>query len=239
MYLKDKAFVLIKKDAPEASNFYILYTEKKGLQKVIVRGAKKSLSKMAGHLEPPALAEIFMAQGKQINYVVGASLIKRFELSLLEKYRLQFFAAKLILQLIKENNVDSNLWILLNNFYKLLEKLDNEKNLELLKNIFLWQLGEALGFKVLIDKCLLCQGVFNENNYLDFENGGIICEHCFKKNQLQGLVKKISPQIIKILRFIQSKKEKELFEIKIGNDFLNEFEKLSKEFWEYRFEIQI
>lgn len=168
MYTKDRAIVLAKRSADDASNFYILYTQKRGLQKVKARGAKKCLSKMAGHLEPPALAEIFIAKGKKINYVAGANLVKRFELNSLEKYRLQFWLVKLIMQLIRENSGDLDSWILLNDFYRKLEEINDKKKLILLKNIFLWQLGSVLGFRVDFQKCCSC-GQLSEDNYLDFE----------------------------------------------------------------------
>jgi len=233
MYTKDLAITLTKRSADDASNFYILYTQKRGLQKVKVRGAKKSLSKMAGHLEPPALTEVFVASGKNINYIAGANLVKRFELNSLEKYRIQFWLAKLILQLIRENSGDLKTWILLNNFYKRLEEVEKENELILLKNIFLWQLGSTLGFKVDFERCLSC-GELAEKNYLDFEKGGIFCEKC-KSEQSQV----ISNEVLQILRIIGKKEIDEI--LKDFNDFndFNAFNDLTLKYWQYRFEVKL
>ncbi len=230
MYTKDQAIVLAKRSADDASNFYILYTQKRGLQKVKVRGAKKSLSKMAGHLEPPALSDVFIAGGKNINYIAGANLIKRFNLDCLEKYRLQFWLAKIILQLIRENSGDIELWILLNNFYNKLEKINEEKKINLLKNIFLWQLGSALGFKVNLEKCLNCDQL-SEKKYLDFEKGGILCEKCKTSNS-----QKISDEALKLLQQInENNLDNDLEDFKASD----EFNDLSRKYWQYRFEIKL
>jgi len=231
MYTKDQAIVLAKRSADDASNFFILYTQKRGLQKVKVRGAKKILSKMAGHLEPPALVEVFMAAGKKINYIAGANLVKRFELDSLEKYRIQFWLAKLIMQLIRENSGDLDIWILLNDFYKRLEKAEKEQELILLKNIFLWQFGSVLGYKAGFEKCIICKNEFGKDNFFDFEKGGAVCSKCYKKEMIG---KKISNDLINLLKSIDQ------FEEVTGNEqLLHDLDDLSRKYWQYRFEVRL
>jgi len=230
MYTKDQAIVLAKRSADDASNFYILYTQKRGLQKVKVRGAKKSLSKMAGHLEPPALSEVFIVSGKHINYIAGANLIKRFDLENLEKYKLQFWLAKLIVQLIRENSGDIELWLLLNNFYNQLEKLNDKEQTDLLKSIFLWQFGSQLGYKVYLEKCSAC-GELTDNNYLDVEKGGFFCKKCKLPNS-----QTISNEVMQLMRKIYKNDLDNVF-----NDLkeFKEFNDLSKKYWQYRLEIPL
>lgn len=230
MYIKDQAIVLNKRSADDASNFYILYTQKRGLQTVKVRGAKKSLSKMAGHLEPPALCEIFVATGRKINYIAGANLLKRFDFDCLEKYRIQFWLVKLILQMIKENSGDIELWILLNKFYNQLENAKDENQANFFKNIFLWNLGDVLGFKISFEKCFSC-GEMSEKYFLDFEKGGILCEKC-----KDSTGKLISRKLLEILRIIKKEDFEKVFK---GFSDFNEFDNLSKIYWQYRLEIKL
>jgi DNA repair protein RecO (recombination protein O) len=233
MYIKDQAIVLSKRSADDASSFYILYTQKRGLQKVKVRGAKKSLSKLAGHLEPPALNEIFVALGRKVNYIAGANLLKRFDLNSLEKYKLQFWLVKLLLQIIRENSGEASIWILLNKFYNRLEKTDSVERLNLLKNIFLWQIGFSLGFMPDFKTCFICDQNLRAG-YLDLENGQIFCENCRSQNCFF-----ISAQIISLLQFIYENDLEKVFHKFKDFKFLPEFEKISAGFWQQRFEINL
>ncbi|HUT22359.1 MAG TPA: DNA repair protein RecO [Candidatus Bipolaricaulota bacterium] len=236
MYFKDKAIVLGKKDAGEASNFYIIYTEKKGLLKATARGAKKSLSKMSGHLEPPCLCEIFFVNGKKVNYIAGASLIHRYELGTLEKHKVHFDALKVFSSLVREGDVDFDLWRVVTDFYHYLENVQEDK-LPLLKNIYLWSLGSALGFEMDVEKCLECKFDLGENNYLVFSPGGFFCQSCFKKQKEKGVL--VSKEFIKILRFIKRNDIGGLLKLKISDEVSGEFDRLSGQYWSYRFEMEL
>lgn len=203
------------------------------MQTVKVRGAKRSLSKMAGHLEPPALVEVFVASGRKINYLAGANLIKRFNLNSLEKYRQQFWLVKVIMELFKENSGDLTMWLLLNEYYQQLDVIRTDKEAELLKNIFIWRLGAVLGLKPDLINCHDC-GRQASGFYLNMNKGSLVCENCHSGG---GYL--LSGRILESLGHIYAVGLGSIFNELVGSDELFAFHNFTIKYWQHRLETKL
>ncbi|MFH1667685.1 MAG: DNA repair protein RecO [Candidatus Komeilibacteria bacterium] len=74
-YIKQTVIVLNKKSVRQADRWYTLLCCDNGKQDVIVRGAAKSSSKLAGHLEVGNKAEVMLAPGKNVVHLAGAKVL--------------------------------------------------------------------------------------------------------------------------------------------------------------------
>jgi len=58
------AIILSSRDINEYDRLYIMYTLEQGLVKAVAKGVRKSTAKLAGHLEPATLSEVYVARSK-------------------------------------------------------------------------------------------------------------------------------------------------------------------------------
>jgi len=70
---KYTAIILASRDANEVNRLYIIYTLEQGLVKAVAKGVRKPAAKLAGHLEPGTLTEIYVARSRGMGQITGAS----------------------------------------------------------------------------------------------------------------------------------------------------------------------
>src|SRR4051794_37957619 len=73
---KTEALVLRRRTAAEADTIFTLLSERLGKFDVVARGIRKSRSRMRGHVEPLALAELVLARGRTFDVVTQAQVLR-------------------------------------------------------------------------------------------------------------------------------------------------------------------
>jgi len=74
MTFNTEAVVLGYENRNESDRIYHLFTDKHGKVDVLARGGQKILSKLAPHLEPPALAHVLIAKGRFGDKLAGSQI---------------------------------------------------------------------------------------------------------------------------------------------------------------------
>ena len=123
MELKYTGIILGKYDVGETDRMYIIYTKEAGKIRVLGKGVRRPNAKLAGHLEPVTLAEIFVARSRGVGKITGSIVLNNFariknNFNLLQKV---FFALKIFEKLISDEEKDENIFVLVNNFLESLE----------------------------------------------------------------------------------------------------------------------
>lgn len=126
MYYADRSIILTRKVFREDDLIISAYSEEHGKVVAVGRGAKKILSKLAGHLEPVSLVYFNLTKGKNINKLIGAENIKSYKAikNDLEKMQLAGRFLGLVDKLVLEGNSDRRIFMLLERY---LEWLENNK----------------------------------------------------------------------------------------------------------------
>ena len=78
MYYSLTAIVLKRRVFKEDNLLITVYSKEKGKLTLLARGAKKVLSKLAGHLEPVSLSYLNAVDGRAIDQLIGAEMIQCF-----------------------------------------------------------------------------------------------------------------------------------------------------------------
>lgn len=75
---RDQGVILKRSAAREADKIFHIYTQKHGKLIALAKGSRRIKSKLAGHLEPAMLSDLFIARGKRIDRLAGADLINSY-----------------------------------------------------------------------------------------------------------------------------------------------------------------
>lgn len=233
---KYTAIILTSRDTNEFDRIYIMYTAEAGLVRAVARGVRKPAARLAGHLEPLTLSEIYIARARGMGQITGALSIsdyryikKNFETLQKALVTLQFFA-----KYFREEEKDERIFKLLRGF---LEMADNAKLADvvnILTEAFWWKLFYLLGHKPEVIKCSKCQKKLaaGENNYFGVASGGILCKNCKKEKSGTFFVNESQ---IKLLRLFFANPLRNLAKVKISSSDVQGLERIRVNYQKYYF----
>ncbi|TSC84026.1 MAG: DNA repair protein RecO (recombination protein O) [Parcubacteria group bacterium Gr01-1014_13] len=141
------AIVLARKNWREFDQMISLYTRERGKVEVLAKGIKKITSKNSSNLEILSLAEIEIAQGKEIDYLTKVQSVKIFKniYSDFDKIFLANYAVKLADGNILVQERDENIFNLIISFLDFLNSAEKINSLNLATG-FIFKLWHRLGF---------------------------------------------------------------------------------------------
>jgi DNA repair protein RecO (recombination protein O) len=201
---KTDAIVLRSTRWSESSKIVHLFTLDRGYIKVIAKGALQQKSPFRGTLETLNLVEIVVShkESRGLQLITSASLQNSFQKirADLEKTAIAFSIIELTQQLLRTHEP-------LREFFEyttlVLSWLNASQSSD--QRIYLWHfmlnLSRGLGFGWDFDQCLSCgPSPSTPFVYLDYENGGIICQNCLAGHQANTL--KIDSQQWQFLKML-------------------------------------
>jgi len=246
-HYRSQGFILKKTDQGEADRIFTIYTKDFGRLEILAKAERKIKSKLKGGLELFYLSEIEFIQGKTHKTLTDAILIENFPILRkdLERLFIAYRISEVLDNLIKGQEVDEEIWKLLNEIFIKLNnlKIENEK-LKIIYYYFLWNLLSISGYQPELYNCSLCQKkLLPEKLYFNLREGGIICQSCFKKLKsgkettihpphppTHFVSGPLYPETVKILRIILKKNWPLLFKLKIEEKYLKGLASVSKNY---------
>lgn len=239
------AIVLSRSDYRESDSLLVVYTRDFGKLTLVARGAKKLNSKLSGYLEPFSLVEILIIPGRGFDYIGSVSNREVF-LSLRDNLNKLYYAGlalKNFNRLVRDNQKDERLFLLLQRFLESLDSYLEEKfskeSGELLYIFFALKLLAELGYRPELYECLSCRKKIKKGkNYFNLKNGGLICLDCFNKEYViyknngpkPAEILTISDNCIKLMRFILDNRLDVAYKLKLEKKFIQELSRLVANF---------
>ena len=148
----------------------------------------------------------------------------------LDKFKIAVHITKIIQDVTNENeNNYKVLQLFLNTLYMICEE---EKDKDFVLNIFKMKLLCLLGFKPRIEECTNCKSK-DELTYFSVKDNGIKCLSCSKQDK--GAIK-ISLSTLTALKYITLASTKNVFNFNLKGESLNEFNLLSKVYFNEKLE---
>lgn len=228
MIYKTKGIILKRTNLGEADRIVTILTEKHGKIKVIAKGVRKTLSKMAGHLEPFCLSKLEIAKGRNLDIIAGAEVQKCFHSlrSDFEKTKNSFYLGEIVDKMLEEGEPHPEI-------YHLLDDTLEHLNLilaPLLKPYFEINLLKELGLNLELYHCLVCrQSIKAGDNLIDFDHGGVICQIC-------GQGRPVSDDTVKILRLMTQHHFNAIKKIKVSEGLIKEVQKIASAYLKYYYQ---
>lgn len=201
---KTEALVLRSSRWSDSSKIVHFFTKDKGYLKVIAKGAFQEKSEFRGTLETLNFVEIIVShkETRGLQLITSASLQNSFQKIRedLQKTGIAFSVIELIQQFLKTHEPIGGFFLYTVDLLTSLNE-DSSPNQKIFLWHFLMTLSNTLGFGWSLGQCLSCNtSPETDAIFLDYENGGIICQKCKSKTQANGI--QISSKNWQILKSI-------------------------------------
>jgi DNA repair protein RecO (recombination protein O) len=140
----------------------------------------------------------------------------------LDKLKYASYITKIISDVTTENqNTYRVLQLFLNTLYMISE---TDKNLDLIKSVFIIRLMSIIGFRPIIDECTGCKEKDNLT-FFSFKDNGFKCESCAKNDK--GAVSML-PTTVDAIKYIILANPKKIFSFDIPKESIKELDIISR-----------
>lgn len=220
---KCKGIILKRTNLGEADRILTILTSDRGKIRVVAKGVRKTLSKLAGNCELFMNGNFMFAEGRSLDILTSAEMKESYQdlRKDLKSTQSAFYMAEIIEKRLPDDEPHEEIY---NLFAECLEEL-NKKNDSLVLSFFEINLLSDTGFEPELYKCLNCgEKITPEGNFFSVENGGLSCPTC--KADLE-----ISDETIKALRLILKHRLKNILKIKLNKKTEVELKKIIKHYF--------
>lgn len=197
---RTEAVVIRRGDTGEADRLLTLLTPA-GKRRVVAKGARKTASRIAGHIELFSYATMLLAVGRTFDIVTQSALIHSYEhlRADLDRIGAAYYCAELIDRLIEEEDENPQVFELL---VETLGALDAGSPADLVLRMFELRLLGYVGYRPRFHHCAACQEQLTEQaSRFSPAMGGVLCPRCASADpraMAMGL------GAFKLLRFLQT-----------------------------------
>ena len=178
MNIKDEGIVLKELRFKETSKILTILTKKHGKIHAMARGAYRPKSQLMVSTQPFSYNNYIFFKGRNFYYINQADIIDSFYPIREDMNRIVYGSYLLELadiSILEEDDVE-RLFLLLKKGLDVLSKLDKD----FLSFILAYELKfiSFLGYKPLLDRCVVCGRKDIQDFKFNIEYGGIICDKC-------------------------------------------------------------
>lgn len=246
---KTKAVVLKSYSLGEADKIIKLFSQDIGLINAVAKGARKVKSKFGGSLELFNFVDLELSSGRSLDIIAQAEIIKNFGNIPLDFNK--FLFCQLISEIVLKTHFSSSeaspvLFKLIYVCFNEIDKLP-AGDISLLKKVSIFFIAKFLkvtGYMPLINSCCKCgadiSGTDGEVVGFSINLGGILCKGCLPSIQNLAYSKMIlTRNKYNYLRDIFICKFKDLQNLKVTHDILNDIYKLMGDYLKYHIDGSI
>jgi DNA repair protein RecO (recombination protein O) len=218
---KYTAIILFSRDMREYDRMYAMYTLESGLVTAVAKGARKPAARLAGHLEPGTLSEVYVAKSRGKGQITGAITLSGFEKIKRDLDKLQEVLEifRFIGRIFSEGEKDEKIFLLVKNFLEIIDS-DSERlersalGYRIAVVSFWWKIFDLLGHRPEVMRCIICGSSLRGREEINFsaEKGGAVCESCSARGR--NLIS-VSESQIKLLRAIFTNSLDKIIKIKL------------------------
>ena len=219
------AIILRRRDFGEADRLLTVFTPQRGKLRLLAKGARKTKSRKAGHIELFTHAALQVARGRNLDILTQADTIEAYR-SLredLDKISHAYYVVELVDRFTEEEDPAQPLFQLLADTLSRLNAADARQQYLVLRFFELHLLGLS-GFQPQLHFCVSCnRPIKEEANAFSVNDGGLLCPAC---SQTHPQAKSLSIGALKILRFLQTRPWEQIASLQLSPAAQQEVETL-------------
>lgn len=215
-----QGIIISRKNFFEADKIIGILSRERGIIRCVVKGARKSSSKLSGVTELFIYGDFFLAKGKNLDVLTSAKTRAYFggEVNNLEKVSHLFLISDVLDKIMPHEVPNEEIYAETLSFFRMSEKNDRNPALVyecIYKNLI------TLGYGLLLSACAKCHKKTDilKDNFLSLSAGGVLCRECLEED---SFTIQVAPQTVKLLKYIEKnnidKYSKVKFEEKIGTE---------------------
>lgn len=231
--------VLKRVDFGEADRILTVLSKNRGKISCIAKGVRKIESKKSGHIELLNQVKLGVAEGRNLDIVTEAEVINTFRniKSDLNKVASSYKVLELVESITQEDQENYSVYNLLLTILSYLNSETDKEQIQSYLRAFEIKLLGTSGFRPNMATCIKCQQILiPRENFLCPDLGGIVDSSCIRDSLL---VRPMTPEAIKIMRFLQDEDWSQIEKLKIPLSLGKEIEQHLKFYWEYILEKEL
>jgi DNA repair protein RecO (recombination protein O) len=216
------AIIIRRSDFGEADRLLTVITPL-GKRRVVAKGARKTSSRLAGHIELFTHATLLLAVGRSLDIVTQSAIRQGFDAIRvdLERISAAYYVAEVIDRLTEDGAEDRRVFALL---IETLRALDTSDAIDLVLRSYELHVLDRLGYRPQLQECAMCQEVLTEEAaHYSPAAGGVLCQRCAPRDT-QALVMRLPT--FKLLRFLQAQPIAVVTRMSISAETRSEAERL-------------
>jgi DNA repair protein RecO (recombination protein O) len=193
------AIVLRQRKLGDADKILTLFSASDGKIDAVVKGVRRTKSRMAGHVEPLTHANFQLAKGKSLDIVTQVETIEPFQALRddLERMSRALYACELLDKFTETHEPNFELYRLL---LDTLRRLETRDDYEIAVRFYEMAMLDAMGYRPELEECVICRTRLKaETNYWTAAGGGVVCASCRTD---ETAVRPISANAVKLLRLL-------------------------------------
>jgi DNA repair protein RecO (recombination protein O) len=219
---KTAAIVLRHRKLGDADQVVTLYTANLGKLDAVAKGARKSKSRLAGHIQPLTQATFLLAQGKSLDIITQADTTESFQ-SLrddLERLSRGLYACELLDKFTEPHADNFGLYRLL---LDTLRRIAASADFDVPVRFYEMALLAEMGYAPELDECVACRAKLAPLvNYWTVSGGGVACPNC---RVGESAVRPISANGIKLMRLMLHGRWPDVARVAVDGDLALELER--------------
>lgn len=231
------AIVLKRMDYGEADRILTVLTRHYGKTRLLAKGARRTKSRLAGHLELFSHARVLVAKGRSLDTVTQAVTVAPFWQirESLEKASYAFHFVELVDAFLQDADEHAGVFDLLHSSLMALAATDCSP--DLVARYFEMHLLDEAGFRPQLESCVSCAASVQpvENGY-SVSRGGVFCPSC---TRLEYSTVELDVPPLKLMRFLQRTAEARLLTIEVPAEVGERVEMLLRRQIEYSLERKL
>ncbi len=219
---RTEALILRRQDIGEADRLLAIATPN-GKRRVITRGARKTSSRLAGHIELFTHTTLMLAIGRTFDIVTQSQIIHSFPglRADLTHLGLAYYAAELYDAFTHDEEPNTQLFQLLVQTFR---ALDTSVNPQLVLRMYELRLLHNMGYRPHLQRCAVCQELLTEEaNRFSPALGGVLCMH---HRDADRYALPMSLNAFKLLRYLQTRSLAMIEHLQLSVDLCTEVEQL-------------
>jgi DNA repair protein RecO (recombination protein O) len=214
--------IIRRSDFGEADRLLTLMTPH-GKRRVVAKGARKTTSRLAGHIELFTQTSLLLAVGRNLDIVTQSSILHGFDTLRgdLRRIGAVYYVAELIDRLSEEEDENRPAYDLL---VATLVALDTNRNIDLVLRFYELHLLGYIGYRPQLYHCAVChEALTEEANRFSPSSGGVLCPRCAAGDRASM---QLSLGTFKLLRFLQAQPLEAIDRLNISSAVREEAEQL-------------
>jgi DNA repair protein RecO (recombination protein O) len=219
---RTEALIIRRSDFGEADRLLTLITPQ-GKRRVVAKGARKTTSRLAGHIELFTHASLLLAIGRNLDIITQSTILSGFDRLRgdLQRIGAAYYAAELIDRLTEEEDENRPAFDLL---IAAMGALDTSRNVNLVLRFYELHLLGYLGYRPQLYHCAICQeALTEETDRFSPAAGGALCPRCAGTDRA---ALPMSLNAFKLMRFLQAQPLEAIERLNISPAVRGEAERL-------------
>lgn len=197
---RSEGIVLKRTDFGEADRLLTVFTPQLGKLRLIAKGVRRPVSKMAGHLELFAHSQLLIARGRNLDIITQSETLTSLIALRSDLVRTTYahYLAELVDHFTPDNLENYPLYRLL---LDTLKRLDADPQPDIAVRLAEMQMLQHLGYRPQLLACVQChQELSPVTNRFAARLGGVMCPTC---GRMEPASQDLSVNALKVLRLLQ------------------------------------